>query len=46
MVCGDHKGLPKAQIKKYRAQRRAEREKGEFEEVGRDQAVSKRFKAS
>ena len=27
MVCSDHKGLPKAQIKKYRAQRRAEREK-------------------
>jgi hypothetical protein len=27
MVCGDHKGLPKAQIKKYRAQRRAERDK-------------------
>jgi hypothetical protein len=27
MVCGEHKGLPKAQIKKYRAQRRAEREK-------------------
>jgi hypothetical protein len=27
MVCGDHKGLPKAQIKKYRAARRAEREK-------------------
>jgi hypothetical protein len=28
MVCSDHKGLPKAQIKKYRAQRRAEKEKG------------------
>jgi hypothetical protein len=27
MVCGDHKGLPKAQIKKYRAQRRAEKDK-------------------
>jgi hypothetical protein len=27
MVCGDHKGLPKTQIKKYRAQRRSEREK-------------------
>lgn len=27
MVCGDHKGLPKAQIKKYREQRRAEKEK-------------------
>lgn len=27
MVCSDHKGLPKAQIKKYRAQRRAEKAK-------------------
>ncbi len=27
MVCGDHKGLPKGQIKKFREQRRAEREK-------------------
>jgi hypothetical protein len=27
MVCSEHKGLPKAKIKKYRAARRAEREK-------------------
>lgn len=28
MVCADHKGLPKAQIAKYRAQRRAAKDKG------------------
>jgi hypothetical protein len=27
MVCADHKGLPKAQIKKYRAQRKADKAK-------------------
>jgi len=27
MVCSEHKNLPKAQIKKYRAQRRAEKDK-------------------
>ena len=27
MLCRDHKGLPKGQIKKFREQRRAEREK-------------------
>jgi hypothetical protein len=27
MVCSDHKDLPKAQIKKFRAQRRAEKDK-------------------
>lgn len=27
MVCGDHKDLPKSQIKKFRAQRRAEKVK-------------------
>lgn len=27
MVCGDHKDVPKSKIKKYRADRRAEREK-------------------
>jgi hypothetical protein len=27
MVCGDHKNLPKAQIKKFRAQRKAEKVK-------------------
>jgi hypothetical protein len=27
MVCGDHRNVPKAQIKKYRAQRKAEKTK-------------------
>ena len=27
MLCSEHKGLPKAKVKKYRADRRAEREK-------------------
>jgi hypothetical protein len=27
MVCRDHKDVPKAKIKKYRAERRAEKEK-------------------
>ena len=34
MVCGDHKGLPKAQIKKYRQARRAEREKAKAKARG------------
>jgi len=34
MVCADHKGLPKAQIKKYRAQRRAEKVKAKAKGKG------------
>jgi hypothetical protein len=34
MVCSDHKGLPKAQIKKYRAQRRAEKAKAKAKAKG------------
>jgi hypothetical protein len=34
MVCADHKNLPKAQIKKYRAQRRAEKAKGKAKGKG------------